>query len=113
MKITMVKKILEDGNECKKCREVSERLQAHNEMTKIDRVAYADVRQPDSDGFKLAEKHNMDTTPFFIVEDEQGETVYRTYLELRKHAFKQDPDEQDVEIEKKRQAPPEDDMFFL
>jgi hypothetical protein len=112
MKIIMVKKLLEDGSECKKCREVTERLNAHNETSKIDHVAYADLREPDSEGFKLASKHQMDTTPFFIVEDDGKETVYKTYLELRKHVFNQMPDEEDIEIEEKRQAPP-DPMDFL
>jgi len=112
MKITMVKKLLEDGSECKKCREVTERLNAHNEMNKLDRIAYADVRDPGSEGFKLAEKHNMETTPFFIVEDDGEETVYKTYLELRKNAFNQAPDAEDIEIEEKRKAPP-DELDFL
>lgn len=112
MKITMVKKILEDGSECKKCREVTERLNAHNEMNKIDRIAYADVREPGSEGFKLAEQHNMDITPFFIVEDNGTESVYKTYLELRKNCFYKEPDADDIEIEEKRKAPP-DELEFL
>jgi len=112
MKITMVKKILEDGNECKKCREVTERLNAHGEMDKISHIAYADVREPGSEGFKLAEKYNMDITPFFIVEENGNETVYKTYLELRKNAFNRDPDPDDIEIEEKRKAPP-DELDFL
>ena len=112
MKITMVKKILEDGNECKKCREVTERLKAHNEMDQISHIAYADVREPGSEGFKLAEKHNMDITPFFVVEENGNETVYKTYLELRKNAFNREPDADDVEIEEKRKAPP-DELDFL
>ena len=112
MKITMVKKLLEDGSECKKCREVTERLNTHNEMNKIDHIAFADVRDTESEGFKLAEKHNMDTTPFFIVEDNGAETVYKTYLELRKNAFNQAPDAEDIEIEEKRKDPP-DELEFL
>ncbi|MGM0498060.1 MAG: hypothetical protein ACQESJ_09100 [Bacteroidota bacterium] len=102
MKITMVKKILEDGSECKKCREVTERLEAHNEMNKIDHIAYADVREGESEGFKLAQEHDMDITPFFIVEDSGNETVYKTYLELCKNVFNQTPVAADVEIEEKR-----------
>ncbi|MFP4622277.1 MAG: hypothetical protein ACLFM7_13270 [Bacteroidales bacterium] len=112
MKITMVKKLLEDGSECKKCQEVTERLNAHNEMDKIDRIAYADVRDPESEGFKLAKKYNMDTTPFFLVEDNEKVSVYKTYLELRKNVFNQTPDAEDIEIEEKRKAPP-DEMEFL
>jgi hypothetical protein len=113
MKITMVKKLLEYGGECKKCREVTERLKAHDELDRIDHVAYADVREPGSEGFKLAEKHGMDFTPFFVVEDNGEETVYKTYLELRKKVFGKSPDADDIEIEEKRSSPPEDDPFFL
>lgn len=113
MKITMVKKLLEDGSECKKCREVTERLKIHNEWEKIDRIAYADVRAPGSEGFKIAEKHGMDITPFFVVEEDGQETAYKTYLELRKNLFNQTPDAEDIEIEEKRKGPPEDDMFYF
>ena len=112
MKITMVKKLLEDGSECKKCREVTERLKAHNEMVKIDHIAYADSHESESEGFKLAEKHNMDTSPFFIVEENGKENVYKTYLELRKNVFNQIPDAADIEIEEKRKSPP-DVLDFL
>ena len=113
MKITMVKKLLEDGSECKKCQEVTERLNVHNELEKIEHIAFADVRNSNSEGFEIAERHNMDITPFFVVEEDGSETVYKTYLELRKNVFNQIPDAEDIEIEEKRKAPPEDDMFFF
>lgn len=84
MKITFVKKIKEDGEECKKCREVTERLNAGNELTIIDDIVYADMRDPDSVGLKLAEKYNVDIAPFFIVENEGNVAIYKTYMEFKK-----------------------------
>ncbi|MFH1322003.1 MAG: hypothetical protein ABII90_15295 [Bacteroidota bacterium] len=101
----MVKKILKDGSECKKCKEVSERLEVNDEMRFIDRVAYADVRDPGSEGFQLAIHHGMDIAPFFIVNDKEKETVYKTYLELRKKAFNREPTPEDIRIEEKRKPP--------
>jgi hypothetical protein len=110
MKITMVKKIYEDGSECGKCKEVSERLEENNEMQYIDHIAYADTKNPESEGYKLADKHNITTAPFFVVEENGEEMVYKTYLQLRKKAFNKTPDEKDNEIENKRK-PGMDEMY--
>lgn len=87
MKITMVKKIKEDGEECKKCRQVTERLQAGNELSLIDNIVYADVRDPDSEGLRLGKEHNIDIAPFFIVEDEGRVAIFKTYMELKRSVF--------------------------
>lgn len=84
MKITMVKKIKEDGRECKKCLQVTERLRAGDELRFIDRIVYADVRDADSTGLRLAKEHNIDIAPFFIVEDEGAVSIYKTYMELKR-----------------------------
>ncbi len=84
MKITLVKKIKEDGKECKKCLQVTERLKAAGELRFIDEIVYADMRDPDSIGLKLAKEHNIDLAPFFIVEDEGTVSVYTTYMELKR-----------------------------
>lgn len=87
MKITLVKKIKEDGTECKKCLQVTERLKAAGELRFIDRIVYADTRDPDSVGLKLAKEHNIDLAPFFIVDDEGTVSVYTTYMELKRKVF--------------------------
>lgn len=114
MNIIMVKKILKDGSECKKCKEVSERLEVNDEMQFIDQVAYADVRDPGSEGFQLAINHGMDIAPFFVVSDKGKETVYKTYLELRKKVFNREPAPEDILIEEKRKPPtaPDEDMDY-
>ncbi len=111
----MVKKILEDGSECKKCREVSERLSANDEMKFIDYIAYADVKNPESEGFLLANKHSIDTAPFFVVKDGNSEQAYKTYLQLRKNAFNKIPDREDQAIEDKRNNSNQidDEMYYF
>ena len=81
MKTTFVKKILADGSPCKKCAEVTEKIETGDQMQFIDKIAIADVNDKSSEGMLLAEKHNVDKAPFFIVEQEDGtETVYTIYF---------------------------------
>ena len=115
MKIFMVEKIKEDDSECRKCREVRERLETNDEMRLIDRVIYADARDAESEGLQLAEHHGIDTAPFFIVDDNGEETVYKTYLELRKKVFKKEPAQEDIQIEEKRKPSPDpdEDLYYM
>lgn len=111
MKITLVKKIMEDGQECRKCREVSDRLEAGNEHRFIDRTVYADLRDSESEGHKIAQEHGIDTAPFFVVEDDGRTSVYKTYMEFKTKVLKKRAEKADVEIEEKRQAEAEVDAI--
>lgn len=83
MRITFVKKIAADGSPCRKCQDVESRLLASGVMSRIDRVAIADERDPTSAGWSLAARHGIERAPFFIVEDAAGkETVYTVYLQF-------------------------------
>ncbi|MCX8073372.1 MAG: hypothetical protein N3C12_13115 [Candidatus Binatia bacterium] len=82
MHITMVKKRLADGSECRKCREVTEMLQKKGLWSRIDEVVWADEREPTSPGMQLAEKLGVDRAPFFLVRDQSGEHVYTSVLQL-------------------------------
>jgi len=93
MKITMVKKIKEDGAECKKCLQVTERLRAGDELRFIDKIVYADMRDSDSIGHRLATEHNTDIAPFFIVEDEGTVSIYKTYMELKRKVLNKKEEE--------------------
>lgn len=104
MKITMVKKIMEDGEECKKCREVSHRLKEGNELDLIDRIVFADMRDPDAEGNSLAKAFNVDVAPFFLVEEAGDVTVYKTYMELKTKVLKKAVDAADIEIEARRKS---------
>ena len=50
MRITLVKKVLADGQDCRKCREVHERLEKGGYLDRIDRTLVADERNPASAG---------------------------------------------------------------
>ena len=50
MHITFVKKILADGQACRKCRDVEQRLERSGYWSAIDEVIIADERDPDSAG---------------------------------------------------------------
>lgn len=83
MHITFVKKILADGELCKKCREVSDRLKTDNLIESIDQIAIADERDPESEGIQLATTHNVSRAPFFIVKDDAGTTVFDIYFKFK------------------------------
>ncbi|MCE2459257.1 MAG: hypothetical protein J4F38_00535 [Pseudomonadales bacterium] len=97
MRITFVKKILADGQPCRKCADVESRLAESGQMSHIDRVVIADERDPASEGMRLAMLHDVVKAPFFIVEhttdkqhsDEDGPriTVYTVYLRFVRDVF--------------------------
>jgi len=78
MKITFVKKILEDGSPCAKCGEVADRLESEGMMDRIDEVVIADARDPDSAGMKLADALGVTRAPFFVVEHDDGSREVHT-----------------------------------
>ena len=84
MHITMVTKRSKDGSDCPKCEEAKRYLQGKGYWERIDEIIPAQVGQPDSEGFKLAVKHQVDTAPFFIVREDGEERIYRSVLRLAK-----------------------------
>ena len=95
MKITFVKKIKADGEPCRKCADVQNRLESSDQLRLIDDIVIADERDPQSAGMLLAKQHQVEQAPFFVVEDEQGNSrVYTIYFQLVKEVLK--PMESDV-----------------
>ncbi|MCG8324480.1 MAG: hypothetical protein MI673_03110 [Thiotrichales bacterium] len=87
-KITMVKKILQDGSPCKKCAEVEQRLTAAGMLDRIDETVIADERDHDSPGMQLAREYQVDRAPFFIVEHEgKSPEIYTVYFKLLKEVL--------------------------
>jgi hypothetical protein len=84
MHITFVKKILSSGELCKKCREVSERLESEGLIDSINHIAIADERDPQSEGVRLAKQHNVERAPFFLVELDGETTVFDIYFKFKK-----------------------------
>ncbi|WP_152222563.1 hypothetical protein [Pseudomonas sp. SCB32] len=81
MRITLVKKVLADGQDCRKCREVHERLAKGGYLDRIDRTLVADERNPSSAGWMVAAQYGVDTAPFFVVRHDDGrEVVYTVFM---------------------------------
>ena len=83
MHITLVKKKLKDGSDCRKCNEAIDHLRNRGLLDKIDEYVWAVEDDPQSPGMVLGEKLGVERAPFFIVRDEGGtETVYTSVLRL-------------------------------
>jgi hypothetical protein len=89
MHITFVKKILADGELCKKCREVSERLEAEGLIEMINHISIADERDAESEGMRLARQHNVERAPFFLVEDGGNVMAFDIYFKFKKFMAEQ------------------------
>lgn len=82
MHITMVKKRLKDGSECRKCNEAVDHLRNRGLLERIDEIVEAVEGDPDSPGIALGERLKVDRAPFFVVRDDEGEHVYTSVLRL-------------------------------
>lgn len=82
MHITMVKKRLLDGRECRKCAQATEQLKARGLWRRIDEVVEAREGDAASPGSQLAARFGIDTAPFFIVRDDAGEHAYTSVMRL-------------------------------
>ena len=82
--ITFVKKILANGEMCKKCAEVSDRLTSEGLIEHINHIAISDERNPDSEGMRLAKEHSIERAPFFLVEDDGEITAFEIYFKFKK-----------------------------
>ena len=83
MHITMVKKILADGSDCRKCAEATAHLESRGLWHHINEIVWADEADANSPGMRLGAQHNVPSAPFFIVRDEDGrESVYVSVLQL-------------------------------
>ena len=87
MHITFVKKVLASGAPCAKCDDVERRLRRSGLLARIDRVVVADERDADSEGMRLARRHQVEIAPFFVVEDDGRTIVYTVYLKFVREIF--------------------------
>jgi len=87
MHVTMVKKKLADGSDCRKCADATEHLRSRGLLDRIDEVVWALEGDPTSPGMVLGARLGVDNAPFFIVRDEQGEHVYTSVLQLVRERF--------------------------
>ena len=82
MHITMVKKRLADGSECRKCQEATAHLQSRGLWSRIDEIVWAYENDVTSPGMVLGQRFGVEGAPFFIVKDGSGEAVYASVLQL-------------------------------
>lgn len=88
--VILVKKITEDGSFCRKCNDVQAKLQKDGVEKWIGNTIYADVRDSQTEGIKLAKHFAINTAPFFLVRTKEEEIngeewkVVSTYLPLKK-----------------------------
>ncbi|WP_456412036.1 hypothetical protein [Thiolapillus sp.] len=87
-RIIMVKKRLANGEPCRKCREVHERLRHDGLLQHIDHIITADPNHPDGEGMRLAARHQMERAPFFLVRDKDGnERIYDSFLRFKREVL--------------------------
>jgi hypothetical protein len=87
MHITMVKKRLADGSECRKCQEATAHLQSRGLWPHITEIVWAHEDDHASPGMVLSRQHGVERAPFFVVLDESGEAVYVSVLQLVRERF--------------------------
>ncbi|MCY1286974.1 hypothetical protein D9M70_359570 [compost metagenome] len=81
MRITLVKKVLADGQDCRKCRDVLAQLERRGHLDRIDRIIVADERDPGGTGWMVAQHYGVDSAPFFVVRQDDGsEQVYTVFF---------------------------------
>jgi phosphoadenosine phosphosulfate reductase len=82
-KITMVKKLLASGEPCAKCAQAQELLERRGLWDQIDEVVWAKEGDATSPGAKLAERHQVELAPFFVIsEPGRDERVLTSVLKL-------------------------------
>ena len=87
MHITMVKKRLADGTECRKCQEATAHLRSRGLWDRVDEIVWALEDDPASPGMVLGARLAVERAPFFVVQDERGEAVYVSVLQLVRERF--------------------------
>jgi hypothetical protein len=87
--VTMVKKRLSDGTECRKCQEATALLQSRGLWSRIDEIVWAHEGDPDSLGMQMGTRFGVEQAPFLIVSDGTREVVYVSVLRLAREQFEE------------------------
>ncbi len=87
MHITMIKKRLLDGSECRKCQEATAHLRSRGLWNRIDEIVWAQEGDATSPGMALGQRLGVDRAPVFLVRDGRGEAVYVSVLQLIRERF--------------------------
>tara|TARA_A100001037_G_C15099305_1_gene613130 strand:- start:606 stop:926 length:321 start_codon:yes stop_codon:yes gene_type:complete len=95
----MVKKVLANGESCKKCADVERRLKQDNHWSKLDEIVIAKENDPNSDGMQIAKHHGIDVAPFFIVEENGKVELYTLYFKFVNEVLKGHPSKTETNLE--------------
>lgn len=90
MHVTMIKKRLADGSECRKCGEATAYLQSRGLWDRVDEVVWAVEDDPASPGMTLAAEFGVPQAPFFVVRTGGPASVYTSVLQLVREALGSD-----------------------
>jgi phosphoadenosine phosphosulfate reductase len=81
--VTMVKKRLGNGDDCRKCVQAEGVLRGHGLWERIDRIVWAVEGEPHSEGMQLGARFGVAAAPFFVVRDDRGhEQVVESTIKL-------------------------------
>lgn len=84
--ITFVKKILLNGELCKKCGEVSERMERDGLLDFVNQIVIAEEADAESEGMRMAREYNISRAPFFVVEEDNGAVhIFDIYFKFKKY----------------------------
>lgn len=98
MKITMVKKRLENGETCEKCVQAEEMLRRRGFWDHIDEEVWALEGDPSSEGMQLGARLGVELAPFFVVtEDDGSEKVYKSALRFIREVLQEKKPAEDGE----------------
>jgi len=83
--VVMVKKRLKDGSDCRRCKQISERIEKDKFGSHISETIFVEEGKNDSDAAKLSKQFKMRTAPFFVIkyDDDHVEAV-ESYFKLKK-----------------------------
>jgi hypothetical protein len=95
VQITMVKKRLVDGSECRKCAEATEVLKSRGLWNRIDTIVWALESDPASAGMVLGATLGIEQAPFFVVDEAGHQTTYTSVLQLVREKLGQGVSAQD------------------
>ena len=84
--VVMIKKRNQDGEFCRKCRDIETKLVSDQFTHVIGYTAVADVNDGESEGIKLANHFEVATAPFFLIRHFKSRKwqVINSYLHLKK-----------------------------
>jgi phosphoadenosine phosphosulfate reductase len=102
--VTLIKKVKQDGQLCAKSARVLLDLEQRGLLNQIRQVT-ADERDRGSEGYVLAAQYQVDTAPFFIVQQPGSNQVYTAYHRFLKEVFNQETSADEAIAEIMAQSP--------